>query len=261
MHYIHPLSTYQIESLRHQSTRLLSMRLSRAEPTLRQEVVEYVLDVGSQLWSLRRGKANASRLMGFSQGLLAAWEWFDRIRRWKNPKLTISVFILYVFVIFYPQMIIPSVLLVIFGTGIMNFRSRPRNPPHMDIKLSQADTAHPNDLEEEFDTLPSSKHGQILTARYDRLRSMGGRIVMLIGDLATQLERIQSLLSWRDPRATSMFLMFCLVAAVVIFMLPPKHLLLFSGVFVMRHPRFRIDIPALPQNFFRRLPAKADSLL
>ncbi|KAK1564928.1 hypothetical protein Q3G72_014893 [Acer saccharum] len=261
MHYIHPLLPYQIDSLLHQSTRLLSMRLSRAEPSLRQEVVEYLLDVGSQMWSLRRGKANVSRLMGFSQGILAVWVQFDQIRQWKNPKLTILVFILYVFVIFYPQMIIPSVLLIpIFSTGIMNFRNRPRNPPHMDIKLSQADTTQPNDFEEEFDTFPSSKHGQILTARYDRLRSIGGRLVMLIGDLATQLERIQSLLSWRDQRTTSMFLMFCLVAAVVIFMIPPKHLLLFSGVFVMRHPRFRIDIPALPQNFFRRLPARADSL-
>ncbi|KAI9169971.1 hypothetical protein LWI28_020360 [Acer negundo] len=261
MHYIHPLSSSQINSLRHQSTRLLSMRLSRAEPPLRQEVVEYLLDVGSQMWSLRRGKANVSRLMGFSQGILAVGVWFDKIRQWKNPKLTISVFIIYVFVIFSPQMIIPSVLLFLFGTGIMNFRNRPRNPPHMDIKLSKADTAHPSDLEEEFDTFPSSKHGQILTARYDRLRDLGGRLVMLIGDLATQLERIQSLLSWRDRRATSMFLMFCLVAAVVIFMIPPKQLLLFSGVFVMRHPRFRIDIPALPQNFFRRLPARADMLL
>ncbi|KAK0574281.1 hypothetical protein LWI29_021002 [Acer saccharum] len=261
MHYIHPLSPLQIDSLRHQSTRLLSTRLSRAEPPLRQEVVEYLLDVGSQMWSLRRGKANVSRLMGFSQGILAVGVWFDKIRQWKSPKLTISVFILYVFVIFYPQMIIPSVLLIIFSRGIMNFRNRPRNPPHMDIKLSKADTAHPSDLEEEFDTFPSSKHGQILTARYDRLRDIGGRLVMLIGDLATQLERIQSLLSWRDQRATFMFLMFCLVAAVVIFMIPPNNLLLFSGVFVLRHPRFRIDIPALPQNFFRRLPARADMLL
>ncbi|KAL5746906.1 hypothetical protein ACOSQ2_024203 [Xanthoceras sorbifolium] len=261
MHYIHPLSPYQIDSLRYQATRMLSSRLSRAEPPLRKEVVEYLLDVGSQMWSLRRGKANVSRLMGFLQGIVAVWIWFDQVRQWKNPTTTLLVFILYSIVIFFPQMIVPTTLLFLFGTGVGNFRKRPRQPPHMDIKLSQADTALPSDLEEEFDTFPSSKHGQILTARYDRLRSIGGRIVMLIGDLATQLERIQSLLSWRDPRATSMFLMFCLVAAVVIYMIPLRVLLLVSGAFVMRHPRFRIDIPALPQNFLRRLPAKADSLL
>ncbi|XWS34407.1 hypothetical protein CRYUN_Cryun21dG0035900 [Craigia yunnanensis] len=45
MHYLLSLSLYQVESLRHQATHTLSLRLSRAEPPLRREVVEYMLDL------------------------------------------------------------------------------------------------------------------------------------------------------------------------------------------------------------------------
>ncbi|KAH7862431.1 hypothetical protein Vadar_004742 [Vaccinium darrowii] len=41
--------------------------------------------------------------------------------------------------------------------GIWNFRYRARYPPHMNIKISQAEGAHPDELDEEFDTFPTSK--------------------------------------------------------------------------------------------------------
>lgn len=44
---------------------------------------------------------------------------------------------------------------------------------------------------------------QVLRMRYDRLRDVSSRIQNHMGDLATQGERIQSLLSWRDPRYVS----------------------------------------------------------
>ncbi|KAJ4711670.1 C2 domain-containing protein [Melia azedarach] len=261
MHYINPLSVYQIESLRHQATNLLSSRLSRAEPPLRKEVVEYLLDVGSQTWSLRRGKANLARLMRFLNGFLAAWIWFDKVCRWKNPRTTFLVFVLYLTMIVFPQMILPTFFLFLFCVVIWKFRNRPRNPPHMDIKLSYADRSHPDELDEEFDTFPSSKQGHILTTRYDRLRSIAARMIAINGDLDTQLERLQSLITWRDPRATAMFAIFCLVSAVVFYSFPFRVLLLLAGCFALRPPKLRIDIPPSPQNFLRRLPSQTESLL
>ncbi|KAG6638341.1 hypothetical protein CIPAW_10G028300 [Carya illinoinensis] len=76
MHYIHPLTVSQLDSLRHQATQIVSMRLSRAEPPLRKEVVEYMLDVGSHKWSMRRSKANFFRIMGVLDGgqdILLTW--------------------------------------------------------------------------------------------------------------------------------------------------------------------------------------------
>ena len=72
MHYLFPLSLYQVESLRHQATHTLSLRLSRMKPPLRIEVVEYMLDVCFNVWSLKRGRAILERLVAIFNLLVGA---------------------------------------------------------------------------------------------------------------------------------------------------------------------------------------------
>ncbi|XP_047340504.1 FT-interacting protein 3-like [Impatiens glandulifera] len=261
MHYIHPLTISQLDSLRHQATQIVSVRLSRAEPPLRKETVEYMLDVGSHMWSMRRSKANFLRIMGVLGGLIAVGKWFDSICNWKNPITTVLIHVLFLILVLYPELILPTVFLYLFLIGVWYYRWRPRHPPHMDTRLSCADNAHPDELDEEFDTFPTSRPNDIVRMRYDRLRSIAGRIQTVVGDLATQGERFQSLLSWRDPRATALFVMFCLVAAVVLYVTPFQVVALLSGFYVLRHPRFRHKLPSVPLNFFRRLPARTDCML
>ncbi|KAL5766717.1 hypothetical protein ACOSP7_017334 [Xanthoceras sorbifolium] len=261
MHYIHPLSVIQLDSLRHQAMQIVSMRLSRAEPPLRKEIVEYMLDVDSHMWSMRRSKANFFRIMGVLSGLIAVGKWFDQICNWKNPLTSILIHILFIILVLYPELILPTIFLYLFLIGIWNFRWRARHPPHMDTRLSHADAAHPDELDEEFDTFPTSRSSDIVRMRYDRLRSIAGRVQTVIGDMATQGERFQSLLSWRDPRATTLFVTFCLIAAIVLYVTPFQVIALLTGFYVLRHPRFRQKLPSVPLNFFRRLPARSDSML
>lgn len=261
MHYIHPLTVSQLDNLRNQATHIVSIRLSRAEPPLRKEVVEYMLDVGSHMWSMRRSKANFFRIMGVLSGIIAVGRWFDQICNWKNPITTVLIHILFFILVMYPELILPTIFLYLFLIGVWYYRWRPRNPPHMDTRLSHADNAHPDELDEEFDTFPTSRPADIVRMRYDRLRSIAGRVQTVVGDLATQGERLQSLLSWRDPRATALFVIFCLVAAVVLYVTPFQVVALLAGFYVLRHPRFRHKLPSVPLNFFRRLPARTDSML
>ncbi|XP_057720751.1 FT-interacting protein 3-like [Arachis stenosperma] len=261
MHYIHPLTVSQLDNLRHQATQIVSMRLSRAEPPLRKEIVEYMLDVGSHMWSMRRSKANFFRIMGVLSGLIAVGKWFDQICNWKNPITTVLIHILFIILVMYPELILPTIFLYLFLIGVWYYRWRPRHPPHMDTRLSHADSAHPDELDEEFDTFPTTKPSDIVRMRYDRLRSIAGRIQTVVGDLATQGERLQSLLSWRDPRATALFVIFCLVAAIVLYVTPFQVVALLTGIYVLRHPRFRHKLPSVPLNFFRRLPARTDCML
>jgi len=261
MHYIHPLSVIQLDSLRHQAMQIVSMRLSRAEPPLRKEVVAYMLDVDSHMWSMRRSKANFFRIMGVLSGLIAVGKWFDSICNWKNPLTTILIHILFIILVLYPELILPTIFLYLFLIGIWNFRWRSRHPPHMDTRLSHADVVHPDELDEEFDTFPTSRSSDMVRMRYDRLRSIGGRVQTVVGDLATQGERFQSLLSWRDPRATTLFVTFCFIAAIVLYVTPFQVVALLIGLYVLRHPRFRHKLPSVPLNFFRRLPARSDSML
>ncbi|KAG6754883.1 hypothetical protein POTOM_040684 [Populus tomentosa] len=170
--------------------------LGRADPPLRREVVEYMLDTGENRWSLRRAKANYQFSNHIPDILIVR-------RHGYVPKTNIDC-------------ILSS-----------SFRA-------WSLVLSiETDV-----IDEEFDSFPSSKQGEGLKTRYDRLRGISGRLMIIIGDLATQLERnIHALLSWRDPRATAM------------------------DSYAMRPPRLRVGIPSIPQNFLRRLPAKTDSML
>ncbi|PHT30769.1 Protein QUIRKY [Capsicum baccatum] len=261
MHYAHPLSISQQDFLRFQTIQILSTRLGRAEPPLKKEVVDYMLDVGSHIWSLRRAKANFFRLMYVVSPIMAIGKWFDQICHWKNPLTTILIHILFIILVLYPELIVPTFFLYLFLIGIWHYRSKPRHPPHMDIHLSHAHAVVPDDLDEEFDTFPTTRGPDRVRMRYDRLRSVGGRIQTVIGDLATQGERFHSLLSWRDPRASALFVTFCLFAAVVMYVTPFQVIALLIGLYLLRHPRFRHKLPSMSTSFFKRLPARADCML
>ncbi len=261
MHYLHPFTVNQVDSLRHQAMNIVALRLGRAEPPLRKEVVEYMLDRDSHMWSMRRSKANFFRIMSLLSGLFSATRWFGDVCNWKNPMTSVLVHILFLILIWYPELILPTLFLYMFLIGLWNYRFRPRHPPHMDTKASWAEAVNPDELDEEFDTFPASRPNDIVRMRYDRLRTVAGRIQTVVGDIATQGERIQSLLSWRDPRATSLFVLFCFCAAVVLYVTPFRAVALLAGLYYLRHPRFRSKLPSVPSNFFRRLPAGTDSLL
>nr|GMD65203.1 FT-interacting protein 1-like [Ipomoea batatas] len=261
MHYLNPFTVNQLENLRYQAMNIVSARLARAEPPLRKEVVEYMLDVDSHMWSMRRSKANFFRIMSLLSGMMALNKWFGDVCQWKNTVTSVLVHILFLILIWYPDLILPTLFLYMFLIGLWNYRLRPRHPPHMDTKLSWAEAVHPDELDEEFDTFPTSKNQDIVRMRYDRLRSVAGRIQIVVGDIATQGERMQSLLSWRDPRATSLFIVFCLCAAVVLYATPFRVVALVAGLYMLRHPRFRTKMPAVPSNFFKRLTARTDSML
>ncbi|XP_010672799.2 FT-interacting protein 3 [Beta vulgaris subsp. vulgaris] len=261
MHYVRPFPVMQQDMLRFQAMNIVAMRLGRAEPPLRKEVVEYMSDVDAHLWSMRRSKANFFRLMSVFSGLFAVGKWSGDICMWRNPITTVLVHILFLMLVCFPELILPTVFLYMFLIGVWNYRYRPRYPPHMNIKISQADTSLPDELDEEFDTFPTSKSPELVRMRYDRLRSVAGRMQTVVGDIATQGERFQALLSWRDPRATAIFVTFCLVAAIVLYVTPFQVIAALTGFYAMRHPRFRYRLPSVPINFFRRLPARTDSML
>lgn len=261
MHYKRPLNLMEQEKLRHQAVSVVAARLSRAEPPLRKEVVEYMCDTDSHLWSMRRSKANFYRLMTVFSGILRVVRWLGEVSTWKNPITTVLVHILFLMLVCFPELILPTVFLYLFVIGMWNWRFRPRCPPHMNTRLSYADRVSPDELDEEFDTFPTSKSPDIVRWRYDRLRSVAGRIQSVVGDLATQGERVQALVSWRDPRATTMFMVFCFVAAIVLYVTPFQLPILLTGFYLMRHPMLRSKVPPAPVNFFRRLPALTDSML
>ncbi|KAK9095844.1 hypothetical protein Sjap_021341 [Stephania japonica] len=261
MHYVQPIPIHYIDSLRHRAMQIVAARLARAEPPLRPETVEYMLDVDHHMWSLRRSKANFNRIMSVLAGLVAIGKWFEDICYWKNPVTTCLVYVLFLILVCYPDLILPTMFLYLFIIGICNYRFRPRHPPHMDPRVSHADRAHPDELDEEFDTFPSSRPADLVRIRYDRMRSVLGRMQAVAGDLATQGERFHAILNWRDPRATAIFIFLSLILASFLYVTPFQVVMLLAVLYLLRPPRFRSKMPSVPINFFKRLPAKSDVLL
>ncbi|GLT67573.1 hypothetical protein SLA2020_398700 [Shorea laevis] len=261
MHYVQPLGVNQLETLRYQALNVVVSRLSRAEPPLGREVVEYMLDHDSHMWSMRRSKANFFRLMNVISGAVALNRWVDSIRNWNKPVYSALFVVVFLLLVAFPELIIPAILVYMAFVGLWRYRSRPRQPPHMDTRLSHAESVYPDELDEEFDSFPTSRSADLVRMRYDRLRSVAGRIQTVVGDMATQGERFQALLSWRDPRATFLFVIFCLFAAVGFYAVPLRVVVALWGLYALRPPRFRNKVPPRALSFFRRLPTKADSLL
>lgn len=261
MHYLRPLGVPQQEALRGAATKMVAAWLGRSEPPLGPEVVRYMLDADSLSWSMRKSKANWFRIVAVLAWAVGLAKWLDHIRRWKNPVTTVLVHVLYLVLVWYPDLIVPTGFLYVFLIGVWYYRFKPKIPAGMDIKLSQADTVDPDELDEEFDTFPSSRPPEIIRVRYDRLRILAARVQTVLGDFATQGERVQALVSWRDPRATKLFIGVCLAITIILYVVPPKMVAVALGFYFLRHPMFRDPLPPASLSFFRRLPGLSDRLL
>ncbi|XP_076899603.1 FT-interacting protein 3-like [Bidens hawaiensis] len=260
MHYTHPLAARQLESLRYHAMQIVSTGLSQTEPPLKKDIVEYMLDVGCDQPSLRRSKANFFRIMAVFGHLIFILKWSTGMYNWKNPTNSVAHHIIFFILVMYSELILPFIFLYLSLIGIYNYRWRPRHPLHMDVRLSFGDNTHTDELEEEFDTFLNSHPGDITRMRYNRLRSVFGRIQTLVGDFATLGEKLLSLLSWRDPRATSLFIVFCLVAAIVLYTIPFYAVAIQTILYVSKVSRPN-KLPSVPMNFIRRLPARSDQML
>lgn len=261
MHYLRPLGVAQQEALRGASTKMVAQWLARSEPPLGHEVVRYMLDADSHVWSMRKSKANWFRIVAVLAWAVGLAKWLDDIRRWKNPVTTVLLHILYLVLVWYPDLIVPTAFLYVVLIGIWYYRFRPKIPAGMDTRLSQAEAVDPDELDEEFDTMPSSKPPDVIRMRYDRLRMLAARVQTVLGDFATQGERLQALVSWRDPRATKLFIGVCLTITVALYAMPPKMVAVALGFYYLRHPMFRNPMPSATLNFFRRLPSLSDRLM
>lgn len=273
MHYIRPIVLSESVSLRCRASEIVSMCLARSEPPLKKDVVDYILDLDSYSWSLRRSKINFSRI---AKNLTWSWNIVDDIFKWKSTPKTLFVFFCILVCIFMPHAIMFLPLLTVL-IGLISFFWSSDLPPHIDMALSQAASTSEFDLDEETDTLPSSRPPKIVSKRYERLREVAGAAQTTLGYVSGLVERLFLLISWRDRRATALFLMFCLISGISLVLLRLTswyvysrymyHVPLFqmlqvlAALYLMRPPRFRrLELLSWVFNFFWRLPSRNDDL-
>ncbi|KAM1208917.1 hypothetical protein ACFX2I_014583 [Malus domestica] len=95
-------------------------------------MVEYMSDVDSYPWSMGWSKVNFFKLMTVFSGVFAVGKWFTDICMWKNPITTVLVHVFFLMLVCFPELILPQ--------------------------ISQVELVHPDELDEEFDTFPTSRN-------------------------------------------------------------------------------------------------------
>ena len=104
------------------------------------------------------------------------------------------VHFVYLLLVFFPHLVLILVFLIYIIYGAFQYKKRSSHPSHMNTKLSLIDSMHSEKLDEEFNTFPSSKNGEVLKKRDDRFSSIAGRVMTIIGNQATT----QMLVQWSN---------------------------------------------------------------
>lgn len=261
LHYANPLSVTQLSGLRKQTVLLISSRMSKNEPPLRREVVSYILNSHETVWSMRKGRADFDRISVVMSGAIALYTLYKKISKWENPISTLVVYLVLFVVILEPQFILPAMFFFLLLDTILQYPKRPRHLSHVDLQLSHVHAASVDELEEEFDPMPSKFEDDIIRRRYDRLRIIIGRFVAEMGNFATVVEKLLSFLSWQDPIATLLFMILCLITGIVTLFIPLRVIISIWFLYLLRHPRFCSAFPTLLENWVTRMPSKLDNML
>jgi hypothetical protein len=263
MHHLRPIPAASRETLRLAAARISAAHLARAEPPLRREVSTWMLEAAEPRgFSMRKLRANWNRAVAALSWVADAARWAEDTRSWRNPTATMMAHAVLVVLAWHPDLVVPTLTLHVAAVGVWKYRRRPRAPaPHPCVRASMAEAPDREELDEEFDTIPSARPPEVVRARYDRARMVGARLQAMVGDVATQAERLQALVSWRDPRATGMFVGLCVVVAMMLYMVPMKVVAVVAGFYYLRHPMFRDRMPAPVINFFRRLPSMSERIM
>ncbi|KAK1297303.1 hypothetical protein QJS10_CPB15g02148 [Acorus calamus] len=262
MHHVRPIGAARTDALRITAARIVAEHLARSEPSLLTEVVLRVLDAtpksGFSMRGLKANWARVGRALSWAGDVVA---WVDEARKWRRPTTTALAHALLMLTVCYPSLIGPALTLHMCVVGAWKYRGRARGPAQACARLSAVEVVGPDELDEEFDGVPSGRDAEVVRARYDRLRTLGGWAQVVLGELAGHGERVRAVVEWRDPRATLMFMGACMVASVVLFAVPIKAIAVAAGFYHLRHPMFRDRAPPVAVNFFWRLPSLEDRMM
>ncbi|KAI9109240.1 hypothetical protein K1719_019863 [Acacia pycnantha] len=136
-----------------------------------------MLDSHESLWSMRRGRADFDRIKAVMSGFVALHTQYNKICESKNPTSSLIVCLIIFVLILVPQIMLPGILFCLILDIIIQYIKRPSLLSHVDLQVSHVNAVSLDELEEEFDPIPSKFEDRIIRRRYDRLRIVLGGFI------------------------------------------------------------------------------------
>lgn len=231
--------------------------LEGSRPKIPLQVSRKVMNLEHETFARKRTKVHVRRMRVMFSALAPVKRKWGQLKTWENPWESIFGCLLCALFAFFPKFFIAAVLMYFAGLMSLGYRS-PSQPPLMD--------ENPLVLEEtknDKNAVDADSHNPYISlkAKYDKLNLIAIKVQNALDMLATFMERIHALVTWRDPMATRLFTLVLFIIAVVVLAFGLRITLCIALVWQLRPPCLQKPTPPPPVSFFVRLPSKSDQVL
>jgi len=295
---------------------LVEAHLSAAQPPLSATVQAAMRPVFDPRLSMRLLRVHVGRLLArFLSDRAAGPSLLDPAQWWEQPGAMLLLHLLFVFLVFNPQLLLPLLLTAVAAWGFSSSRAAPLigADPWLSTGGQFAEAASllrggkaeaeeapaagaepalaigdewatkpltltergrgaeaPGDALDTLDLLEEVSEAQgerQLSAGQQkqlfRALALYSRAAQHVADhYATQLEQAAGVLSWREPLVSRGFFTLLLLAALALFFIPLRSVVLAAGLYAMRHPALRAQpAPSVLPFFLSRLSSLRDHIV
>jgi len=235
------------------SSRKVVLRwLENSNPAIPTTLAMGLLDTQMENFAMSRAQVNILRIRLALSSLGKFKRWLSHIESWEKPWESAATCAGAVFLATRPSIVIPLLLVWLIFSTLANRPAKAGLPLPM-----QHD---PPGIESENTELEVSSAMDI-RAKLEKLSRMALMVQNLLDSLASSLERFGSMVMWKDPIATAIFMLVLIMVSLVIYTLGLGWTLATVFLVLLRPPALRTVTPAAPASFIGKFPNRADRIM
>jgi hypothetical protein len=257
--YVHMIN---MESLQRERRELLLDWMRSINPPISTEAVMAITRADCEEFSISRLKANLRRIRIALKGLRRLKTHFDLLASWRRPNISRVGLVGAVFTAYYPSI---AFSMLAGYLAVILYQEMPSSyaPDDMEddgVGLDLLDTTKKDEMETGLE-LQVVGVGVVSNLR-SKWADIRGILLMVqdrMDSMANGIERLESLIEWKAPLVSAMFLVAILVVGLLIFTVGLRPIMAGLLCFIIRPPRMRSPWPPGPIASFLKVPKRGDT--
>ena len=253
-----------MKTLQQERREMLFEWMSAANPPIPPEAIEAIEDVEFDSFAMSRLKVNLRRIKIALRTLGQFKKHYNLLASWKYPWLTRAACLFNFVITHYPTTVIPMFVIYMAYTC---YTSRPDDvgiPWEMEQDIVSMNEVDTTEEEERVTGIKLEIESSNPVARLKKkLQSVMGILLMVqnyMDGIASFLERLITLFSWKDPLATTIITIVLTVASCVVYIVGFRVVIALLLCFLIRPPSMRSPWTPGPISLFLRLPTRGERL-